>query len=173
MSKAFTRESDDDSPRRLRARQSSGLPPGAVNYLTEEGARRLRAELDELLRLERPRLSAEIAAGAPAAALRLAEAEGRIETLQAILRGATIVPALEESLEEVRLGATVAVRQAPSGSEVRYRVVGVDEAGLEPHWVSWRSEIGAALLHATVGQKIILAGPNGGESVEIVRITNV
>ena len=124
----------------------------------------MREELDRLLRLERPRLAAEATAEA---ATRLAEVVSRVETLQGILRDATIVPGLAEAPEEVRLGATVTVRLATSGSEARYRVVGVDEAGLEPHWVSWRSEIGAALLHAAVGQRVVLPG---GDSCEIVRI---
>jgi transcription elongation GreA/GreB family factor len=173
MSKAFTREADDDdAPRRSRARQASGLPPGAVNYLTEEGARRFRSELDELLRTERPRLSAEAAAGDATAAVRLGEVEGRIQTLQAILRGASIVPAATEAMEAVRLGATVTLRQVASGREMRYRVVGVEEAGLEPGWVSWRSEIGAALLHAGIGEKVALPGAAGEEIAEILSIEN-
>jgi transcription elongation GreA/GreB family factor len=170
MSKAFTREADDDTPRRSRSRQSSGLPPGAVNYVTAEGARRFRDELDDLLRNKRPRLLAEAASGDASAAQRVGEVDGRIQTLQAILRGATIVPEAAEVFDEVRLGATVTLRHVASGREVRYRVVGVDEVGLEPSWVSWRSEIGAVLLHASVGQKVVWPGAGGEETTEILRI---
>src|SRR5438552_6904579 len=55
MSKAFTRESDDLPDVPVVARQPSPLPPGAKNYLTPDGARRLREELDRLVQVERPR----------------------------------------------------------------------------------------------------------------------
>src|SRR3954471_22641339 len=45
MSKAFTREDVDPPERSGRRRSVSGLPPGAVNYITPRGANRLRDEL--------------------------------------------------------------------------------------------------------------------------------
>ena len=58
MSKAFTRESDDLPDEPVAARQRSPLPPGAKNYVTPQGARRLREELDRLAQAERPRQAA-------------------------------------------------------------------------------------------------------------------
>ncbi len=57
MSKAFTRESDDLPDLRDLLRQPSPLPPGAKNYLTPDGAQRLREELHRLVHEERPRLA--------------------------------------------------------------------------------------------------------------------
>src|SRR5437870_3936099 len=57
MSKAFTREDDLPEPS-IPLRPPAALPSGAKNYLTPEGARRLRAELNRLIETERPRISA-------------------------------------------------------------------------------------------------------------------
>src|SRR5687767_369842 len=76
VSKAFTKE-DDEIPEQHegRHRSSSGLPPGATNYMTAEGARRLRKEL--------------------------AGARGRrAAQLQQVLDSATIVPEHESTPKE-------------------------------------------------------------------------
>src|SRR5215217_3832076 len=57
MSKAFVRESDFDDLPELPP-PSSGLPPGAKNYMTAGGAERLREELNRLLDKERPGVAA-------------------------------------------------------------------------------------------------------------------
>ena len=150
MSKAFTKE-DDEIPERVgRVRPSSGLPPGAMNYMTAEGARRLRSELEGLL----PKRNRH---------------EDRIAELEQVLGSATIVPAHEEPSDEVLFGATVTVR-AESGELARYRIVGVDETKLEPGWVSWVSPLAKALIGAQVGQRVSLGDPTSGEEVEIVKI---
>src|SRR5262249_49107945 len=56
MSKAFTRESDDVPDVPVRMHSPSALPPGAKNYLTPDGERRLREELSRLVQIERPRV---------------------------------------------------------------------------------------------------------------------
>ena len=53
MSKAFVKESDadDEDPEQIPA-----LPPGTKNYMTRAGWARLKAELDQLVRIDRPAL---------------------------------------------------------------------------------------------------------------------
>src|SRR3954467_7775644 len=48
MSRAFIREDVDPPERSGRVRSSSGLPPGATNYITARGAKRLQDELKKL-----------------------------------------------------------------------------------------------------------------------------
>ncbi len=142
MSKAFTKE-DDEIPERVgRARMSSGLPPGAVNYMTAEGARRLRENL--------------------------AKAKGRAaEELRRVLDSATVVPASEGSPDEVLFGVTVTV-QRNDEERTSYRIVGVDETSLAPGWVSWVSPLARALIGSKVGQAVHLPDAPAGEVVEIV-----
>ena len=58
MSKAFTREENEGPELPDLTRLISTLPAGAKNYMTADGARRLRQELSQLIEAERPQLSA-------------------------------------------------------------------------------------------------------------------
>lgn len=138
MSRAFVREDVDPPERRSRSRATSGLPPGAINYLTARGARRLRAKLDFL--------RADSAANAE-----------RIREVEKILVTATVVEA-PEKCDEIIFGAVVAVED-DSGARRAYSIVGVDELHLHEGAVSWLSPMGRALLAAELGQRLTL--PDG------------
>jgi transcription elongation factor GreB len=158
MSKAFTRESDDSQESPLVSRPVSTLPPGVKNYLTRDGAERLRKELHDLM---------EIAASEGKA--KLASAEQRIALLQASLESAVVVEPPPLPWDRVRFGATVKVRER-NGNETKYRIVGIDEMDVDRGWVSWRSPIATALLNARVGQRVRFRIPAGEEELEIVSI---
>jgi len=167
MSKAFTRESDDASDHPTLPRLPS-LPPGTKNYLTPNGARRLREELEHLVLVERPK-----AAAAPedsAARQLLPALKQRMVQLQQSLHTAEIVPPPAPPWEEVRFGATVSVREH-GGEESGYRLVGVDELDLDRNWVSWLSPIAKALLNARLGQRVRFKSPAGDQELEITGIT--
>lgn len=168
MSKAFTREDDrpePDPPRRL----PSALPPGAKNYLTPDGANRLRAQLDELVERERPPLGE---AGADlAASARLQAIDARIHELKRSLESAVIVGPPPGDLDVVRFGATVSVRTLPNGETARYRIVGVDEIDVAQGWISWVSPIAKALLSATVGDRVRASLPAEDKELEILDVT--
>jgi transcription elongation factor GreB len=145
VSKAFTKEDDDELPERVgRVRSSSGLPPGAVNYMTVDGARRLQHELE----------------GADG---------GRVAELRRMLDSATLVSAPETLPGEVLFGATVTVRGG-DGKEACYRIVGVDETRLAPEWVSWMSPVAKVLIGTQIGDRVHLPNTSSGEEVEIVKI---
>ena len=170
MSKAFTRESDDDIPDLpVVPRASASLPPGAKNYMTPSGTERLRVELDRLVQAERPRLVASSAEGD--AKRRLQMLEQRIYELEQSLLSAEVVQPPTEPESQVRFGATVTVRERRSGTESQYRIVGVDEADFDRGWVSWISPIARALVNARLGQRVRFKFPSGEEELEIVRVT--
>ena len=170
MSKAFTRESDDVPELPVRPLRASPLPPGAKNYLTPGGAVRLRAELDELLQREPPRVAHDSEGEAdPAARRRLQAIDARTAELQRTLHTAVVVPAPAPPYDEVRFGATVLVREC-NGEEARYRIVGVDETDVDRGWVSWLSPIARALLNARLGQRVRFRFPSGETELEIVEI---
>src|SRR4051812_39869933 len=105
MSKAFTRESDDIPEQPIVSRLSSRLPPGAKNYLTPDGERKLREEVDHLLQNERPKLATSTADREAKQQLQLLDA--RILALQQSLQSAVIVPSPAPPHDQVRFGATV------------------------------------------------------------------
>jgi transcription elongation GreA/GreB family factor len=146
MSKAFTREDVDLPERSGRRRSVSGLPPGATNYMTARGAKRLRVELEKLR-----------ASGAKAE--RMAELEGILQSVQ-------VVDPPDAPSTSVTLGATVSLKDTRGKTET-YTVVGVDELDLEPDAISWISPLGKALLAAELGDRITL---EDGRNAKIVKI---
>ena len=167
MSKAFTRESDDLPDVPIRSHQPSQLPPGAKNYLTPDGARRLREELDRLTQLDRPRAAGLLDESESKRQLQMLDE--RIRYLEQSLQTAVVVPRPDAHEDRVRFGATVTVRER-SGGESCYRIVGVDETDLDRGWVSWLSPIAKALLNARTGQRVRFRSPSGEQELEIVGI---
>lgn len=165
MSKAFTREDDlpDSTPTRPSA---SPLPPGAKNYITRDGAERLRAELNQLLE---ERSTAATAGEEPQQKLR--SLEQRILYLQRSLQSAVIVEPPAEPDGRVRFGATVTVRECRGGEESRYRIVGVDETDIDLGWVSWLSPIAKVLLNTRVGDRVRFKFSGREEELEILAVT--
>ena len=146
MSRAFIKEDVDPPERSGRKRSASGLPPGATNYMTARGAKRLR---DELQKLRATNAGSE-----------------RIGELEHILASVHVVDPPDPASNSVSFGATVTVKDKKGLAET-YTVVGVDELDLEPDAVSWISPIGKALLAADMGDSIGLAD---GRTAKIVKI---
>lgn len=170
MSKAFTREDDQpdsEPPRRL----ASPLPPGAKNYLTPEGAKRLKAQLDALVARDRPPLAS--AAADLATSARLQAVDEKIHELRRILESAVVVGPPSGDVDVVRFGATVSVRSLPDGETARYRIVGVDETEVARGWISWVSPVAKALLSASVGDRVRAALPSGEKVLEILDVSYV
>ncbi|MFA6563992.1 MAG: GreA/GreB family elongation factor [Verrucomicrobiia bacterium] len=164
MSRAFIRESDDQPERPTLARRAP-LPPGAQNYITPDGARRFREELERLVQVERPQLAA---ADDPDAKRRLQEVNQRIDQLQQCVESAVVVPPPADA-QRVQFGATVTVRER-SGEGSSYRIVGVDEVDIDRDWVSWLSPIAKGLLNARLGERVRFRSPSGEQELEIVAI---
>jgi transcription elongation factor GreB len=167
MNRAFVRESDHPEPPDLPP-LASPLPPGTMNYMTPEGAERMRAELARLTEEECPPLMAAPAGDAEAKS-RLRFLEQRIDYLRQSLRIAEVVPAVGGDLDTVRFGSTVTVLDG-DGLECQYRIVGVDETDLDPACVSWISPIGKALLNAPVGRQVTVRTLGGPKILEILAV---
>ena len=146
MSRAFVKEDVDPPERSGRKRSASGLPPGAVNYITARGAKRLR---DELTKVRAANPNSE-----------------RVTELEQILAAVQVVDPPETTTNSVIFGATVTVKDKKGATET-YTIVGVDELDLEPDAVSWISPIGKALLNAEIGNWITL---DNGRSAKIEKV---
>ena len=140
MSRAFVKEDVDPLERSGRARSASGLPPGAVNYITRAGAEHLQIELEQLRGSERPNPE-------------------RIADRERVLASVTIVEPPTDA-QSIAFGAKVTVRNR-AGDLTSYHIVGVDELGLWSDAVSWISRTAKTLLAAEVGDRVTLenAGP--------------
>jgi transcription elongation factor GreB len=181
MSKAFTRESEIEAEAEDGVEEANPLPAGSKNYMTPEGFQRLRDELRQLSRIERPKV-VEIVSWAAGngdrsengdylyGKKRLREIDRRIRFLTKRLEVAEVVdPAQRKTHDQVFFGATVTYANE-AGLENTITIVGVDEADLERGQVSWVSPIARALLKAREGDTVELRSPAGAEPIEVVAI---
>jgi transcription elongation GreA/GreB family factor len=146
MSRAFVKEDVDLPERSGRKRSASGLPPGATNYITARGAKRLRNELQKLRAAN--------------------TGSERVAELEQILASVHIVDPSDAASNSVTFGATVTVKDKKGATET-FTIVGVDELDFERDAVSWISPVGKALLAADMGDWITL---EDGRSAKIVKI---
>jgi transcription elongation factor GreB len=171
MSKAFTRESDDEADE-LPSSARPVLPPGVKNYITPNGAQRLRDEVVELSGKKRQLLTSTTGAGQPPSVQPGSEQrkiEARIRQLEQILESVVVTEPPATGRDVVRFGAAVTVRRA-NKEETFYRIVGVDETDFERGHVSWLSPLAKQLLGRRAGERLRFKSPAGDEELEIVSV---
>jgi transcription elongation factor GreA len=150
--------------------------------LTKRGAEKLRAELQQLKAVERPRIIHAIAearghgdlkenAEYHAAREQQSFVEGRIKEIEGKLSHANIIDvcALNAS-GKVVFGATVDLSDEESGEEVTYQIVGEDEADIKEGMISVSSPIARALIGKEEGDIATVLAPGGERNLEIVEV---
>lgn len=178
MSKAFTRE-DDTADDELEP--SIQLPAGVKNYITPNGYRKLKEELDQLWKVERPALVKMVTWAASNGdrsengdyiygKKRLREIDRRVRFLRKRLEQAEVIdPARRGECEQIFFGATVTVCDS-NGCESIYSIVGVDEADAGSGLVSWVSPLARALFKLREGEMATLHTPLGVQELEILSV---
>jgi len=156
-------------------------PPAASKYVTPAGARRLREELEQLWREERPRVTQAVAAAAAQGdrsenaeyiygKRRLREIDRRVRFLRRRLQGMVIVDQPPADLQRVFFGAWVML-EAEDGARSRYRIVGPDEFDMAPGYISMDSPLGRALLRRALDEEVTVETPGGRRAYMIVSIS--
>jgi transcription elongation factor GreB len=179
MSKAFTKE-NDSNPADDDEELDVGLPTGTKNYITFEGAERLRLELRQLLVTDRPETVKVVSWAASNGdrsengdylygKKRLREIDRRIRFLQRRLDAAEIVECEKNETDRVLFGAWVKLRDE-EGRERTYRIVGIDETDPKRGFISWISPVAKALLQARKGDAVNVRTPKGEEELEILDV---
>lgn len=150
--------------------------------LTEYGAELLRGELQQLKSVARPEVIAAIAearshgdlsenAEYEAAKERQGFIEGRIAEIEGKLARALVVKPAEIHAEgKVVFGATVTLSDVDSGDEVRYQIVGDDEADIKHFKISVNSPIARAMIGKEEGDIAEVQAPGGVREYEIVSV---
>ena len=166
MSKAFTRESDDSGAEEIPSFRPQ-LPPGARNYITREGADRLKQRLSDLLEMKQvfAARSNEAGTGSEADQRKI---ESAIRRLQQTL-DAVVIAEIPADQEKVGFGATIVVRHG-NGEEAAYHIVGVEEADPERGAITWLSPLARALLSRRAGDKVRFRSPAGEEELTILSV---
>ncbi|MGD9983630.1 MAG: transcription elongation factor GreA [Porticoccaceae bacterium] len=153
--------------------------------MTEAGAEKLRAELEHLKRVERPRIVRAIAearahgdlkenAEYHAAREQQSFAEGRIQEIESKLSRAQIIDITRLPPDDkVIFGATVTVINLDSDETRVYRIVGDDEADVKAGRISYQSPIARALIGKRVGDEVAVQTPSGTVSYEIDQVAYI
>jgi transcription elongation factor GreB len=154
--------------------------PPRSNYITPEGAQRLRDEVKYLWEVDRPRVTEAVS---EAAALgdrsenaeyiygkkRLREIDRRLHYLTKRLDALTIVQPNPALAGKVYFGAWVKLK-SEEGKEVTYRVVGPDEIDLDAGMISIDSPIGRSLMRKNVGDHVVVKRPIGDVTYTILAV---
>jgi len=151
-----------------------------VTQLTPEGHAKLKAELERLLTVERPKVTQElwearqdkdIRENAPydAAKQHQALVEARIRELDRLIATAVIIKANQDG-ERIAVGSKVVLRDLTHDEELRYTLVGSQEANPRAGKISIASPVGKALLDRIGGEIIEVVAPVGTVSYRIEQI---
>ncbi len=150
--------------------------------ITKKGYEALKAELDRLRKVERPKAIEAIAearshgdltenAEYEAAKDRQGFIESRITELERKLADARIIDTANLSSETVVFGATVLLLDLESKQQKQYTLVGQDEADLKNGKISVQSPVGKALIGRRVGDQVEVTTPARVVAYEIRGIT--
>src|SRR5579872_1336580 len=140
--------------------------------LTEEGLRKLEAELDDLKTVHRKEVNDRIRqakefgdisenAEYEDAKQEQAFVEGRILRLEQMIRNARLIDASGSTAEEVQLGASVRVKELRSGESFEFSIVGSAESDPPNKRLSNESPLGIALLGKRKGDTVDVETPRG------------
>lgn len=182
MNKAFVKESDHEDDEDGGDNGAPALPAGSKNYMTRKGYEALLRELDQLVRVERPKM-VEVVAWAAGNGDRsengdyiygkkkLREMDRRIRFLTKRTANAEVVdPERQQGVEQVFFGATVTLYDVDTERDERWQIVGIDEANASEGKISWVSPLARALMRAREGDTIHFQSPSGPRELEVAQI---
>ena len=144
--------------------------PGS-KYITPAGAARLREELDQLWRRERPQVTQAVSEAAAQGdrsenaeytygKKRLREIDRRVRFLRKRLEGIVVVNTPPTDPRRVFFGAWVTLED-DSGVEREHRIVGPDEFDMDPRYLSMDSPLGRTLLGKALDAEVTVRLPAG------------
>ncbi len=140
----------------------------------------MAAELEQLLRVERPRVTQEVADAAAQGdrsenasyiygKKRLREIDGRVRFLSKRLESLTVVSEPPSQRDRVFFGAWVMLENE-DGDELEYRIVGPDETNASKRWISMDSPMAKALMGKREDDEIVVRAPKGDVVYTVVGI---
>ncbi|MBI2394800.1 MAG: transcription elongation factor GreB [Deltaproteobacteria bacterium] len=181
MSKAFVKEGGEEPG--ADTGEEAGDDAAATRgspYITPAGFRRLQQELEHLWRVERPKVTHEVAVAAAQGdrsenaeyiygKKRLREIDRRVRFLSKRLDVVQVVEPSKEQEGKVFFGAWVTIEDE-DGHEATYRIVGTDEPDAKLGWISVESPVARALLGKRAGDVVTVRRPKGETEVTVVAI---
>lgn len=153
-----------------------------VTYYTKEGFKKLKEELEDLMNVQRPLISNQIAEARDKGDLSenaeydaAKDAQGMLEMkiakLQELISNARILDESKMDESKVLLLSKVHLRNTKTGKEMTYTIVPENEADLKQNRVSVNSPIAKGLLGKKVGEMASITAPAGIIELEILEIS--
>ncbi|ASS96131.1 MULTISPECIES: transcription elongation factor GreA [Bacillaceae] len=150
--------------------------------MTKEGKLKLEQELEQLKTVKRKEVVERIKIARSfgdlsenseydSAKEEQAFVEGRITTIENMIRNAKIIEGNDTNTDTVSLGKSVTFVELPNGDEETYSIVGSVEADPFEGKISNDSPIAKSLIGKRVGDKVSIMTPGGEMSVKIVSIS--
>lgn len=153
-----------------------------VSYLTAEGLKKLKEELEYLKNVERPRISQQIAEARDKGDLSenaeydaAKEAQGllelKISKLEDLIANARLMDKSDVDVSKVMVMSTVKLKNLKTNQIVSYTLVSESEADLKLGKISINSPIGQGLVGKKAGEKVQIKVPAGVLEFEILEIS--
>ena len=151
-------------------------------YMSEEGYKKLVAELKELETVQRPKISAAIAEARDKGDMSenaendaAKEAQGllemKINQLKAIIGDAKIIDTSKLKTDSVQILSHVELKNVKNGMKMAYTIVSESEANLKEGKISVNTPIAQGLLGKKVGDVAEITIPQGKISLEVLNIS--
>lgn len=161
-------------------------PPHAPStaLITREGFERLRAEIDDLWRVQRPEVVRALAAAAAEGdrsenaeytyrKKQLGGIDRRVRFLSKRIPALRVVDTMPTDRTAIFFGAEVTVERGDTGERARYRVVGPDETDAVRGYISIDSPLARALLRKHTGDEVVAQLPGGPVTFEVIDVAYV
>ncbi|MFC3883024.1 transcription elongation factor GreA [Bacillus songklensis] len=157
------------------------MPQEKVFPMTQEGKEKLEQELEYLKSVKRKEVVERIKIARSfgdlsenseydSAKEEQAFVEGRITTLENMIRNAKIIEEDAENSTTVSLGKSVTFVELPNGEEETYTIVGSAEADPFEGKISNDSPIAKSLMGKQVGDEVVVQTPGGEMNVRIIAV---
>ncbi len=154
---------------------------GKLSYVTEEGLKKLIAEVEQLKTIERPKISQEIGDARDKGDLSenaeydaAKEAQGllelRISKLELTLQNSRVIDETKLDFSKVQILSKVKIKNVANGAVMEYAIVSEAEANLKERKISISTPIASGLLGKKVGDKAQVKVPSGNVEFEILEI---
>jgi transcription elongation factor GreA len=153
-----------------------------LKYYTPEGLQKLKDELHQLISVERPSISRQIAEArdkgdlsenAEYAAAKEAQSmlELKISKMQEVLNNARLIDERKLDNTKVLIFSTVKLKNPQNGAVVTYTLVPESEANIKTGKLSVSSPIAKGILGKSLGEQVEIIIPAGKINFEIIEIT--
>jgi transcription elongation factor GreA len=154
---------------------------GKITYISAEGLKKLKADLDQMINVERPAISkligeaiekGDISENAEYDASKDAQGmlEAKIAALQAQIASARVIDSSKIDTDTVQIMNKVTIKNKKNNSTMSYTIVSEHEADLKNGKISVNTPIAQGLLGKKIGDTVEIKVPSGVMSFEIVNI---